>query len=425
MAERRPALVSLYRAVSSALTPLFHLIFELRCRQGKEIAARKGERFGKPSRERPDGSLVWIHAASVGETMSILPLIEKLSVAGHKVLLTTVTVTSAQIADARLPDGCLHQFAPFDTPANVGRFLNFWKPDLAMVVESEIWPCMFDEVRTRNIPFVMLNGRLSESSARNWSRFSQSSGYIFGSLYLVLAQSPADALRLKALGCRQVETPGNLKLDAMEPHAEPALVDDLVSQIGTRPVWLAALTHPGEEDHVLNAHKVLLAQFPDLLLVLVPRHPGRADDVARLIEGQGLIVSRRSRNAPITEETAVYLGDTLGEMGLYYRLAPVAFLGGSLNDAGGHSPVEAALLGTALVTGPRVANTRAVYGELWRADAAKRIENPGELSAVISILLDNRSECLAQTERAKDIVKAGRGAVDKTISLINPYLGSP
>ncbi|MEP2706938.1 MAG: 3-deoxy-D-manno-octulosonic acid transferase [Roseibium sp.] len=423
MAERRPALITLYRALARALAPVFHLIFGYRSRAGKEIVARKGERFGRPSVSRPLGKLVWIHAASVGETTSVLPLIEKLFSTGHRVLLTTVTVTSSEIAEKRLPDGCIHQFAPFDSPGYVARFLEHWKPDLAMVVESEIWPCMFDEVRTHKIPFVMLNGRLSAASARNWSRLRGTSSYIFGCLDLVLAQSPADAERLRTLGCQRVETPGNLKFDATLPEADLFDVGELVSQIGDRPVWLAALTHSEEDDLVLTTHDMLSKAFPGLLLILVPRHPARASEVAERLKSQGLRAVRRSQETTISSTIDVYLGDTLGEMGLYYRLAPVTFLGGSFNDAGGHSPVEASLLGSALVTGPRVANARTVYNELWAQNAARRVDDPDRLAGAVSDLLRNPEDANAQAERARDIVKAGRGAVDKTLSLIEPYLG--
>lgn len=424
MADRRPALVALYRGVSRALVPLFHLLFWLRSRAGKEVPARKGERFGRAAAERPAGDLVWIHAASVGETTSVLPLIEKLAASGRTVLLTTVTVTSAEIARKRLPKGAIHQFAPYDSAVFLSRFVNYWRPDMAMVVESEIWPCTFDELRTRKIPFVMLNGRLSEGSARNWSKLGRVSCYIFGALDLVCAQSPADAVRLRALGCRRVETPGNLKLDAEELSADQTALSLVKEQIKERPVWLAALTHPGEDDIALAAHKQLLKAFPDLLLVLVPRHPARADEVAALIGDAGLKGARRSLDEPVGPEVNVYLGDTLGEMGLYYRLAPVTFLGGSFNGAGGHNPVEAALLGSALLTGPNVANAVAVYKELWRAGAAICLEDPAGLAVEVGRLLKETGTRSAQAEKAAALVKSSRGAVDNTLHLIETCVRS-
>ena len=422
MAERRPALLTAYRALSNALRPAFHLVHWQRGRSGKEIIARKGERFGRTSCPRPSGILIWIHAASVGETTSVLPLIEKLAMDGNRILLTTVTVTSSEIAEKRLPEGCIHQFATYDCARYVNRFLDHWKPDLAMVVESEIWPCMFSEVCGRKIPFVMLNGRLSATSARNWSILSKTSSYIFNCLDLVLAQSRTDAVRLQSLGCQRVETPGNLKFDASEPTADQSVVEKTVGQIADRPVWLAALTHPGEEDIVLQAHRELAGEFPNLLLVLVPRHPARADDVAELVQQSGFNLARRSCNDQIAADVDVFLGDTLGEMGLFYRLAPVAFLGGSFNEAGGHNPVEAALLGSALVTGPKVANARAIYKGLWEQNAAASVERSEDLSKHIADLLRNPKEAQMQADRAADLVRAGRGAVDRTLELIAPFL---
>jgi 3-deoxy-D-manno-octulosonic-acid transferase len=422
MAERRPFLIRAYRGLARTLTPLFHLLFRLRSRAGKEILARKGERFGRSALDRPQGRLVWIHAASVGETVSVLPLVETLTVSGEKVLLTTVTVTAAELAAARLPAGAFHQFVPYDAPGPIACFLDHWSPDLAMVVESEIWPCLFDALHRRGTPFVLLNGRLSDKSYRSWARFRSFAGYLFGCPDAVLAQSTADAERFRRLGCRRVETPGNLKFDASEPVADLVEKCGRLDQIGDRPVWLAALTHPGEDEIALAAFEQLRADFPALLLLLVPRHPARAEAICALLGERGLTVSRRSLAQDIGPSTDVYLGDTLGEMGLFYALAPVTFLGGSFNEAGGHNPVEAALAGSALVTGPRVANARAVYKDFWINDAASRAETPEELSGKVARLLRDPDAARAQAERARALVDAGRGALAKTVDLLRPYL---
>lgn len=423
MADRRPLVFSLYRGLARALTPLFNLLFWFRSRSGKEVPTRKGERFGRTATSRPSGTLVWIHAASVGETVSVLPLVEELTASGHKVLLTTVTVTSAELAQSRLPDGAIHQFMPFDAPGPISRFLDHWSPDLAMVVESEIWPCLFDEMRARQTPFVLLNGRLSDRSYRSWARFPRISGYLFRCLDLVLAQSAADGERFRLLGCGNVSTPGNLKFDAPDPAVDEDQAVALTAQTGHRPVWLAALTHPGEDEIVLDAFGRLREEFPDLLLVLVPRHPVRTDDIAALIEHRGLRAVRRSLDQAIETDTDVYLGDTLGEMGLFYRLAPVTFLGGSFNDAGGHNPVEAALSGSALVTGPRVANARAVYKDFWSRQASLKAEQPEDLARHIGSLLRDPEKARGQAETARALVEAGRGALAETLMVLQPMLG--
>lgn len=425
MAEQRPILVSAYRGLAWCLTPLFSLLFALRSRSGKERPDRKGERFGRTGVPRPDGRLVWIHAASVGETMSVLPLVDRLAAAGNKVLLTTVTVTAAELAEQRLPAGALHQFVPYDAPGPVARFLEHWSPDLGMVVESEIWPCLFDEMHRRSAPFVLLNGRLSDKSHRGWARVPAVARYIFRCLDLVLAQSDADAKRFRRLGCRRVAVPGNLKFDAAEPAADPAELAILSDQVGDRPVWLAALTHPGEDEIALDAFEQLRKTFPDLLLLLVPRHPARADAVAELVQARGLVLARRSLGEALSASTDVYLGDTLGEMGLYYKLAPVTFLGGSFNDAGGHNPVEAALSGSALVTGPHVSNARAVYKEFWISNAAARVETAEALAARVEGLLSDPVNAGRQAKRARTLVEAGRGALEKSVDYLAPYLGGP
>jgi len=422
MAEKRPLLLSLYRAAAQGVSPLFHVLFALRSRSSKEIPARKGERFGKSERSRPEGSLIWIHAASVGETMSVLPLIDALAAEGHAVLLTTVTVTASELADKRLPDSAFHQFVPYDAPEPFRMFLDHWSPDLAMVVESEIWPCLFDGMKGRDIPFVLLNGRLSDASSRNWSRIPTTSRYIFGCLDAVLAQSRADADRFVSMGCKNVEAPGNLKFDASEPLVDENALRQLNSQIGNRKIWLAALTHPGEEEIVFAAHDKLRQEFPDLLLVLVPRHPARAPEIAQAAGERGLKLAARSSADPVRPETDVFLGDTLGEMGLYYRLAPVTFLGGSFVDVGGHNPVEAALAGSALVTGPRVANARGVYKDFWNKEAALRVSEPSDLAQSVGALLNDVDRVRGQAETARSLVEEGRGALGKTLELLKCIL---
>lgn len=422
MVEKRPFLLSLYRAAAQGVSPLFHVLFALRSRSSKEIPARKAERFGRAGRTRPQGTLIWIHAASVGETMSVLPLIGALTGEGHKVLLTTVTVTASELADKRLPEGAFHQFVPYDAPAPIRRFVDHWSPDLAMVVESEIWPCLFNEMKGRDIPFVLLNGRLSDGSQRNWSRIPATSRYIFGCLDAVLAQSRTDADRFKSMGCTSVDVPGNLKFDAAEPAVDAKALALLKSQTGGRPVWLAALTHPGEDKIVFDAFDRLRRDFPDLLLVLVPRHPARASEISGEAGERGLALVSRSSAEPVLAETDVFLGDTLGEMGLFYRLAPVTFLGGSFVDVGGHNPVEAALTGSALITGPRVANARGVYKDFWNRGAAIRVSEPADLAASVGALLSDPDKVSQQVGTARSLVEEGRGALEKTLDVLKRVL---
>ncbi|MBD8892989.1 3-deoxy-D-manno-octulosonic acid transferase [Roseibium litorale] len=421
-AEPRPLALFAYLTLARLGMPAYRLTHFLRCRSGKDDPLRGGERFGFAKIARPAGSLVWIHAASVGETNSVLPLIGELTARGATVLLTTVTLTSAELAAQRLPDGALHQFIPYDNPVFLRRFLDHWSPDLALTVESEVWPAAFDALKQRRIPFVLINGRLSAKSARNWSFIRSAGAYVFGCLDLCLAQSEADGKRLKALGCRRVEVPGNLKFDAEPPSAPAGEQAEISRQIGGRPRWLAALTHPGEDEVVLTAHLTLLEERPDLLLLLAPRHPARADDVAAMVRAKGLGLARRSLGEPILPQTQVYLGDTLGEMGLLYGVSGVAFLGGSFADVGGHNPVEAAALDTVIVSGPKVPNARPVYRSLWEAGASLRLEEPEELAGAISQLLEDRVRRQAMRAAAKEIIDGGRGALQRTLDALGPFL---
>ncbi|GAA0778752.1 3-deoxy-D-manno-octulosonic acid transferase [Roseibium denhamense] len=419
---KRPVPVRVYRALTWLLTPFFHLLFWLRSRTGKELPGRKPERFGYAKTPRPEGTLVWVHAASVGETSSVLPLIEALVARNCTVLLTTVTVTAAELASARLPQGAIHQFAPYDSPGPVARFLDHWRPDLVLVVESEIWPCLFEAVARRATPFALLNGRISDGSFRNWSRLKRAARYIFQCPDAVLAQSPADAERFRKLGARRVETPGNLKFDSDELSADMQVAGALKSQIAGRPVVLAALTHPGEDDIALTAFLKVRKEHAGALLILVPRHPARASEVADRVQEVGLTLVSRSSGEAVTHQTDVFLGDTLGEMGLFYRLAPVTFLGGSFALVGGHNPVEAALLGSALVTGPNVSNARAIYKEFWHRGAAVKVMAPEDLGAALIILLSGPGQAQAQAERAQALVQEGRGALQNTLGLLDKML---
>lgn len=422
MAERRPLPVLIYLALARLAVPLYRLVHFFRCRSGKDDPARGNEKFGKPAIPRPEGPLIWIHAASVGETTSVQALIEALVRRGYQVLLTTVTRTSAELAQKRLPDGAFHQYVPFDSPVFLRPFLEHWRPDVAMTVESEIWPASFMEVRRLEIPFVLLNGRMSDRSFRGWRRLKASAAYLFGSLDIAFAQSPADMGRLKKLGCRQVACPGNLKFDAPSIAAEPNALKELEVVVGDRPVWLAALTHPGEEEIALSAHREICTRYPDSLLVLVPRHPNRADAVAGLVAAGGFRVCRRSFGEVPDADTDVYLGDTLGEMALFYTLSPVAFLGGSFAEVGGHNPLEAASAGAAIISGPNVANARAVYKALWEGDAACRLEKPEELADSLGVFLEDPAKLESQAVRAREIVEGGRGALERTLERLGPFL---
>ncbi|HZB92546.1 MAG TPA: 3-deoxy-D-manno-octulosonic acid transferase, partial [Stellaceae bacterium] len=346
--------LALYRAATTLAGPAVRLYLLGRLARGKEDGARLGERFGRASRKRPDGPLVWVHAASIGEAVSMLALIDAVTAErpALSVLVTTGTVSSARLLASRLPaERAFHHYVPVDRPAYVRRFLDHWQPDLALWVESELWPNLITATAARDIPLLLINGRMSQQSFDGWRRWPRLVGAVIGAFDLCLAQDVVQAERLRQLGARRALCVGNLKSAAGPLPVSQSELAKLAARAAGRPLWLAASTHDGEEEAAAEAHRLLRQRWPDLLTLVVPRHPARAAAVAQMLRSRGLSVARRSLADTITPETDIYLGDTLGELGLFYRLAGIAFIGGSLVPMGGHNPLEAALLDCAILHG--------------------------------------------------------------------------
>ena len=416
--------LGLYRLLSGAARPALGLCLHSRVARGKEDPQRLGERLGRAGVPRPHGSLVWVHASSVGESLSVLPLIERIEgtrAAGH-VLVTTATVTSAHLMDERLPGAALHQYAPADTPRAVRRFLDHWHPDLALWVESELWPNMIAETQARQVPMILVNGRVSETSAARWHRFPRTARRLLGAFSLCLAQDDVQAERLTGLGAPRVKSVGNLKWAAPPLPANAADLAALVKACAGRPLWLAASTHPGEEALVAAAHKVLRAAYPDLLTVIVPRHPDRGPEIARTLTADGLTVARRSNGETLAAGTEVYLADTLGELGLFYRLAGIVLLGGSLVPHGGHNPLEPARLGCALLLGHHMDNFASIRGELAAAGGAQTVSDAAALGRAVAALLASETERARRAAAAGGVAAAHAGILDDVMAEIAPYL---
>ena len=413
-----------YAGLMKLAQPMAGRILRRRAKRGKEDLSRMAERFGRAGLWRPDGDLIWIHAASVGETNAVLPLITALRCRhpGLSILLTTGTVTSAKIAEKRLPEGVLHQFIPLDTPAFMQRFLDHWHPDLAVLVESEIWPNLVMETAARNIPLVLTNGIISHKSYSNWRRWGGVSRPIFGRFALILVQNQNLQKRFLRLGAPEVEVVGNLKFDA------PALpVDDLkkrkmMKMIGQRPHFLAASTHPGEEEKVFAAHQRLVRKKPDLLTILVPRHPDRGDEIAALARSQNLSCVQRSKGEEPQETTDIYIADTLGELGLFFALSKIVFLGGSLVEKGGHNPIEAERFGSIVITGPHWHNQSDIFSALLKGNGALEVASGKELANLLGALLDDEVRCEEIAMQAEKIVGEMTGAVGRTLEAIEPFL---
>ncbi len=413
-----------YRAASSLMHPVAGPFLRRRSRQGKEIAGRLDERKGISSIPRPNGRLLWLHAASVGETNVVLPLIEQLRRERPDlgILLTTVTVTSARIAAARLPEGAIHQFVPLDTPAFVARFLDHWRPSMAMFIESEIWPNLIMDADRRRIPVVLLNARLSERSFRRWMKLRGLSRPLFSRFAVVLAQSDKLAKRLARLGAPKVIAAGNLKFDAPPPPVDSAELAVLRAQLAGRRIFLAASTHPGEESVIAQAHKALAAGDPSHLTIIVPRHPERGAEIAELLRSQGIPAALRSARDTPGPETGLYVADTLGELGLFYKLAPFAFIGGSFSPDGGHNPIEAVKLGCGVITGPHWHNFPEVYQALAEQGGCRFATSPDDLIQTAEALYADPASLPAMKANADGAVGNLTGALGRTMAALEPLL---
>jgi 3-deoxy-D-manno-octulosonic-acid transferase len=422
MANSLPITLRLYQRLSVAAMPFAPALIKRRLKLGKEDPARVAERRGMSRDARPQGPLVWIHGASVGEVLAAAALIEKLRALNIRILLTSGTVTSAAIVAKRFPPDIIHQYVPYDSPCYVARFLDHWRPSLALFIESDLWPNLILSSAARRLPMVLINGRMSPRSFPRWRRVSSTISALLSRFDVCLAQSRADAERFTVLGSRNVVVTGNLKLDVLAPPADFSRLERLMSVTRGRPVVVAASTHPGEEDILIEVHRRLAKFFPTLLTVIVPRHPARGEAVARMITDSGLHVALRSREELPTATTAIYVADTLGELGLFYRLAPVVFMGGSLVAHGGQNPIEAIKLGASIVHGPHVFNFADVYEALDGVGGARKADTEEALVKQLGQLLADpaqRSQSVAAAER---VVEQLGGALERTLAALEPYL---
>jgi len=399
-----PLSLALYRAATTALEPFAPLLLDRRAKAGKEDRARLHERLGRPRVPRPpmgpSGRLVWLHGASVGESLSILPLVERLRAERPDVtvLVSSGTVTSAELLARRLPAGAIHQFLPVDTPGGARRFLDHWRPDLAVFVESELWPNLLLTAKARGVKLALVSAKLSDKSYAGWRARPFAAFELFGGFDLILAQDGRAAERLASLG-GTVAGEADLKFGAAPLPVDAAALASLRVRLGDRSVLLAASTHPGEDEVVLAAWRAL----PDRpRLVIVPRHPERGPAIADAVLALGAATCLRSREPDDLAE--VIVADTLGELGLWYRLADLALVAGSLVEGvGGHNPLEPARLDCPIVSGPHVENWLTAYADLRDAD--------GVAFADASVLGARLADLLARPEALKRQAAGARAFV--------------
>jgi 3-deoxy-D-manno-octulosonic-acid transferase len=420
--EALPLSLRAYRLLSAAATPLAPALLSHRLKRGKEHPERLNERYGETRMTRPAGPLMWIHGASVGELLAVIPLIERIRDKEFVVLCTSGTVTSANLAEQRLPPDVIHQFVVLDAPRFVKRFYDHWRPDIAVFVESDLWPNLIMTGAQRGIPLILVNGRVSERSFGRW-RFAP--GFIAALLRcfdLCLAQSAAHAGRIRDLGAPRIATTGNLKLDVPDPPADAASLAALKDAIGKRTVIAAASTHAGEETVLLEAHRRLRHSFPQLLTIIAPRHPDRGLGIVEIASAACLKALLRSRGELPGPNTDVYVADTVGELGLIYRLAPIVFVGGSLASHGGQNPIEPIKLGAAVLHGPHVWNFAEIYGALDKAHGAEQVTDVGKLAVRVGAWLTDADERAAVVAAARETVATLGGALERTLAAIEPYL---
>ncbi|MFO1105910.1 MAG: 3-deoxy-D-manno-octulosonic acid transferase [Amaricoccus sp.] len=427
-AAKRSALLGLYLILSRRAGGLARRHLLRRQAEGLEHATRLPERMGRTDRPRPDGRLVWFHAASVGEAASLLELLRRLEQGRPDLycLVTTVTVTSEQFLEERLPERCIHQFVPVDVLPWIEAFLDHWRPDLAVWTESELWPATLAATSARGIPMLLINARISQRSFRRWRLLRGMARALLRRFDRILAQDDLAGEQLVALGAdpARLAVIGTLKEGAAPlPHDE-AERKRITRALAGRPVWLAASTHSGEEEMAVAAHLQARRALPMLAMILAPRHPVRGDGLAERLRAEGFSVAQRSKAEPVGPDTDIYLVDTLGEMGLWYRIASVSFIGGSLVEVGGHNPFEPALLGSAILHGPHVRNFAEAYARLKAAGAAVEVTDTAELAAALGATLspDRAAEMAAAAWAA---CSEGADVTDTVLETIAGYIDRP
>lgn len=420
------ALFWLYKRTMTYGKPVIMGLLNKRLKNGKEDPDRLPERFGQPSRPRPDnGPLMWVHVASVGEAQSMLHLIN-LYLEQNKtgsVLVTSITRTSAELLEKRLPARAFHQYLPVDRPKWVKRFLEYWHPDIVLWAESELWPTFMSEIGKRHLPMALINARMSPNSFKNWSRAKSFAQNILSAFTVILTQTDKDRDYYNQLGARSVTTVGNIKFaSAPLPFHENDLTT-LQQSIGHRPVWVYASTHAGEEELAAETHLNLLSEFPDLLTIIIPRHPERRVSILESLQKYNLTITTRSKNKIAPQDTTqIYLVDTLGELGLFYRLSPISVIGRSFSQdgGGGHNPLEAAQLGSAVLHGPNVQNLMDIYEPMDQAGAALRLDNPQSLTHALKQFLSNKESLKHLAEKGYSFTEGQKQILSKVIEELEP-----
>lgn len=421
-------LLKLYSCVTTSIRPLLRLHLKSRLKKGKELKARLPERYGKTKQLRPKGPLVWIHVASLGEAQSTIPLVQQIQKLYPQmtILMTYGTVTASRIMEKRFNASVIQQFVPLDVPKWIYRFLDHWKPSLGIWIESELWPNLIHKTRERKIPLILLNAKLSLRSFHKWQKIPEFSKKLVTAFDACLAQTEEMATRYKALGATRVATIGNFKAAADSLCFDERLVEKLKDSLKGRPFWLAASTHPGEDEIVLAAHQKIAKEFPNIVTFIAPRHINRTDSILQLMEKADLVYRQRSQAEWPDDSCNVYLVDTMGELGSFFKLADIVFVAGSLSKGtklvGGHNPLEPALLNCAIAFGPDMSNIRDIADGLLKRSAAQEVASSKELADFVIQNLRNSKAAYEMAEKAMDYALTQKEVLGRVMGYITPYL---
>ena len=413
---RPTALFRVYRILSVIAMPFAARRAVSKLRKAGVTPYRAHERLGHATQSRPLGKLIWLHGASVGEAKSVLPLMAHLARTAPDLhlLLTSGTATSAEAVAHSIPRSAIHQFGPLDGVGPVGRFLTHWRPDLCVLIESELWPNLLDACARRDVPVALVNARLSAKSAQGWQKFPATARYVLRAIRMAHCQDRPTRDRLHAMGLKMAQQGQNLKSIIAPARLDAAAIDTAHTALNGRPIWVASSTHPGEEEGVLSAHKVLLSAHPNLCLILVPRHPERAEELSRLTRDADLSLSQRSTGGTLSDGAQVYLADTIGETDLWYAISPIVFLGGSWTDVGGHTPFEPAAAHTAILHGPNYTNFSEAYAAFQRQDASIEVSDGTDLVNAVATLLTHPIRAAQLAKNALPLVQSSDAVLNET-----------
>ena len=417
--------IRIYNTLIRILYPLvIKRYIKKRQLNGKEDVKRFNERIGRPAKKRPEGKLIWLHGASVGESLSMLPLINKLleSYPDSHVMVTTGTVTSAEVMEKRLPERAFHQYIPIDNPAFVTRFIRHWQPDLVLWFESDLWPALLSGIKRKNIPLILVNGRISNKSFKRWQQFDFISKELLDCFTFCLGQSEEDAYRLRVLGAKNSMCLGNLKYAGINPPVAPDKKAEIESQINGRPLWVVSSTHHDEELKIGRFLKKTNSEVPGLLTLIAPRHPNRGPEIQEQLNSLGLKTALRSKGEKITPDTDVYIADTIGEVGIWYDLSPIVFIGGSLIPHGGQNFMEPSRFRDAVIVGPYMHNFTDAMNRAKKADAVIQINDAAELETTLLQLLKNKDLLEAKRSLAYNWAYGEAKVLDGIVEKIKGYL---